>query len=44
MSCKDTEHLAIGEKITLLKAEKLSLPANGSVEMDQGIIVTGPAT
>ena len=35
MSNKDTESLAIGGKITLAKAEKLS-----SVGMDQGMIVT----
>ena len=35
MSSKDTESLAIGGKITLVKAEKLSI-----VGMDQGMIVT----
>ena len=36
---KDTESLATGGKITLVKAEKLSLWANSSVGMDQGMIV-----
>ena len=39
MSGKDTESLATGGKITLVKAEKLSLWANSSVGMDQGMIV-----
>ena len=37
MSGKDTESF---KKITLVKAEKLSLWANSSVGMDQGMIVT----
>ena len=35
MSGKDTESLAVGKKITLVKAEKLSLWANSSVGMGQ---------